>query len=106
MILERPSIRVLALFVLGVALSSLHTQGRQPSAPELLHHALYLADLYNWAAAGPEFAETEKMFAAAGDQRNALYARLGKIRSNLEPRNLPATSAQLATELETNSFLQ
>jgi len=30
---------------------------------------------------------------AAGDQRNALYARLGKLRSNIQQRDLPETSA-------------
>src|ERR1022692_4776227 len=56
----------------------------QPGTAEKLQHALRLADLYNWADAGPDFAEAESMFLAAGDQRNALYARLGVIRSNSE----------------------
>jgi tetratricopeptide (TPR) repeat protein len=76
------------------------------AAMRLLHHALNLADLYNWAAAELYFQEARRMFAAAGDQRNTLYARLGEIRSRAERLNLPATSAQLARELDTNPFLR
>ena len=97
--------RVVALFALVVALLPLNAQQRQRSAPDLLHHALYLAELYNWADAGPEFSQAEKLFVAAGDQRNALYARLGRLRSNVEQGTLPAISTQLAAELETNSLL-
>ena len=97
--------RVAALFALVVALLPLNAQQTQRSAPDLLNHALYLAELYNWADAGPEFSQAEKMFVAAGDQRNALCARLGRLRSSVEQGTLPAISTQLATELETNPLL-
>ena len=97
--------RVVALFALVVALLPLNAQQRQRSAPDLLNHALYLAELYNWADAGPEFSQAEKLFVAAGDQRNALYARLGRLRSTVEHGTLPAISTQLAAELETNPLL-
>src|SRR5262249_32223499 len=58
--------RVVALFALGVAVLPLNAQHRQRSAQDLLNHALYLAELYNWADAGPEFSQAEKMFVAAG----------------------------------------
>ena len=57
---------------------------QQPQAKELLARALHLADLYNWADAAPAFTEAEQLFLAAGDQRNALYSKLGRIRSNIE----------------------
>ena len=95
-----------ALCVLGAVLLPLSAQGGQPSATELLHHALYLADLYNWTDAGPEFVKAENMFIALGDRRNALYARLGRIRSNAEKGRLPVISAQLADELDTNPLLR
>ena len=81
---------------------------QEPPAKELLARALHLADLYNWAAAAPAFTEAEKLFASAGDQRNTLYARLGRIRSNIEreQRTLPMVSAQLAEELEDDPLLQ
>src|SRR5262249_12326486 len=80
----------------------------QRPAADALQRALHLADLYDWADAGPDFTEAEKGFLAAGDQRNALYARLGKIRANAatEQRALPEIAAQLAAELETNPLLQ
>src|SRR5579864_5848646 len=59
-------------------------EGQQFQSKELLARALHLADLYNWADAAPAFTEAEQLFARADDQRNALYARLGRIRSNIE----------------------
>src|ERR1700681_1431565 len=56
-------------------------EAQQLQAPALLAKAVHFADLYNWADAAPAFTEAETLFAAAGDQRNALYARLGRIRS-------------------------
>ena len=98
-------IRFFRLCLLAIGFLPLHPQDRQPPQ-EILDHALRLADLYNWDEAGKDFAEAEKMFLAAGDQRNALYARLGKIRSTVGERALPATSAQLASELDNNPLLQ
>src|SRR6266446_5295544 len=81
---------------------------QQPQPKELLATALHLADLYNWADAAPAFTEAEQLFVAAGDQRNALYARLGRIRSNIErdQQTLPSVSAQLAEALEDDPLLQ
>jgi CHAT domain-containing protein len=81
---------------------------QQPKAKELLARALHLADLYNWVDAAPAFAEAQHLFIDAGDQRNALYAKLGLIRSNIdrEPQTLPAVAAQLAEMLEDDPMLQ
>jgi hypothetical protein len=63
-------------------------------APALLRHALHLADLYNWVDAAPEFAKAETTFLASGDQKNALYARIGLMRGNLEHcRTIPSFRA-------------
>jgi len=67
----------------------------ETTALQLLRRGMYLGGLYNWAAAGPYFQKAEKLFAAAGDRRNALYARLGDLRSRAERLNLPKTSDQL-----------
>src|SRR5215472_15389860 len=97
-------LRLLApLFVMGAVLLPLRAQ---PSAADALQRALHFADVYNWSDAAREFSEAEKLFLAAGDQRNALFARLGTIRSTAEQRNLPSTSAELGTELDTNPILQ
>ena len=93
------------LFLTTVGSVPLRPQDRR-SAQELLDRALHFADLYNWDDAGEDFAEAEKLFLAAGDERNALYAKLGKIRSTIDQLVLPATSAQLASELEKNPLLQ
>jgi CHAT domain-containing protein len=89
-----------------IACSSLEAQ--QPQAKDLLAHALRLADLYNWEDAGPEFSEAEHLFVDAGDQRNALYAKLGRIRSHIDrdQQTLPAVAAELAEALEDDPLLQ
>src|SRR5437879_4081317 len=81
---------------------------QEPPAKELLARALHLADLYNWADAAPVFTEAEKLFARAGDQRNTLYAGLGRIPSNIEREQqaLPMVSAQLAEALEADTLIQ
>src|SRR6267378_302737 len=97
-------LRAMALLIVSTSC----VVAQQPQAKELLARAVHLADLYNWADAAPAFTEAEKLFASAGDQRNTLYARLGRIRSNIEreQRTLPMVSAQLAEELEDNPLLQ
>jgi len=97
--------RLLRRMALLIICSSLG-EAQQPQANELLARALHLADLYNWADAAPAFTEAEQLFVAAGDQRNALYARLGRIRSNIERDQLPSVSAQLSEALEDDPLLQ
>jgi hypothetical protein len=60
-----------------LVLCSSVVDAQQPQAKELLARALHLADLYNWVDAAPAFAEAQHLFIDAGDQRNALYAKLG-----------------------------
>ena len=67
---------------------------------EVLKKADYYADLYNWLEAGPLYAQAEKLFAEAGNKRNELYARFGRIRGTMETLNLPQTSEELAIALE------
>ena len=80
----------------------------EESAPALLAHAMHLVDLYNWADAEQDFSKAEQIFRKSGDERNALYAQLGKTRSHIErdQRTLLQTSQHLAVELETNPLLQ
>ena len=99
------SIRISVLLFLPFGILPLRSQAGH-TAQEILDHALHLADLYNWDGAGKDFAEAEKRFVAVGDQRNAFYAKLGRIRSTVDQRTLPATSSQLASELDNNPLLQ
>lgn len=52
------------------------------------------------------FARRKRSSCAVVIKRDALYARLGLLRSTIEQHNLPHTSADLARELETNALLQ
>lgn len=76
--------------------------GQQPSDP--LVKALELADLYNWADSESWF---EAAKASAGpDQRRALYADIGLLRSSMERRVLPQASEWLGQQLRDNPLLQ
>ena len=82
--------------------------GPPASGQNLLERALVLADHYNWADAAPFFQQAQSAFEQVGDSRNALYARLGYIRANIERQQdtLPAVSHELGIELDDNSLLQ
>jgi len=98
--------RALLLFVgLLVAASSSGILA-DDTAETLLQRDLYFSDLYKWRAARPYFTKSQQMFEAAGDKRNALYARLGAIRAGAEPAPLPKLSYMLGQELEENPLLQ
>jgi hypothetical protein len=77
-----------------------------PSPQSLLHQALHFADFYNWYAARPLFEQSRRLFEAAGDNRNRLYARCGAIRAGAEPAPISELSYRLERELATNPLLQ
>lgn len=66
----------------------------------LLEKADRLAWPYNWYLAGPRYVEAEKLFVQAGDFRNGLYAKIGRLRSEWETMSFPEVSEYLATELD------
>lgn len=82
--------RIALMFAYASPLAS-----QQQAAKALLDRALHFPDLYNWTEAAPFFTRAEQIYVESGDQRNALYARLGRIRSNVErdQQSLPAMSA-------------
>ena len=81
------------LTILLVLTASARLVATEHRARQALDRALYLSELYNWTAAAADYAEAEHLFTAAGDQRNAFYARLGRIRANVEAdQNVAATS--------------
>ena len=67
---------------------------------QLLAEADRLAWLRAWAKAEPIFAEAEKKFAAQGDRRKELYAKIGRLRGELPRRSVAEMSQQLAALLE------
>ena len=76
------------------------------TADTLLQRGLYLSNLYNWRAARPYFTKSQQLFEAAGDKRNALYARLGGIRAGADSAPIPELSYMLDQELAANPLLQ
>ncbi|HEY2459373.1 MAG TPA: CHAT domain-containing protein [Candidatus Acidoferrum sp.] len=83
-----------------------HAQTTADDPDVLLKKALHLGDLYNWADGAPLFTEAERLYAARGDSRNALYAHFGRIRSTMEQLSLPEVSEELGAELDKNPLLQ
>ena len=71
------------------------------SDPEqLLREADRLAWLRAWGAAEPKFVEAQKLFAARGDQRDALYAEVSAFRGRLPRISVPEASERLGAYLE------
>src|SRR2546421_729407 len=90
------------LLVIGAAGSHV---ARAQTAADLVAQADRLAWLKNWARAEPLFSRAEQMFLAAGDQRNALYARIGALRGRLPQLPLIDVSQRLSADLD-NSIVQ
>lgn len=90
----------------GPAWTFVQAQTTADDPDVLLKKALHLGDLYNWADAAPLVTEAEQLYATRGDNRDALYARLGRIRSTMEQFSLPEVSEELRAELDKNSVLQ
>ena len=101
-------VRRVAIWILlcGPAWTFVQAQTTTDDPDVLLKKALHLGDLYNWADAAPLFTEAEQLYATHGDNRDALYAHLGQIRSTMEQRSLPEISEELGAELEKNPVLQ
>lgn len=71
-----------------------------PEATKLLQEAERLAWLRAWSAAEPRFVQAQALFAASGDERNALYAEVSAFRGALPRMSLPQASARLSGYLE------
>jgi hypothetical protein len=92
----------LVAFVPRVARAPQSQNRKQPTTPpEILAEASRLAFLHNWRAAVPLFRAAEVLFAAQDDQRNVLYANVGRLRGEIESQSLPEVSEYLAAILTT-----
>lgn len=67
---------------------------------ELLAEANRLYWLNNGPKAAPLFARAEKLFAAQGDNRNELYAKVGRLRSEAETMSFVELSRVLNEQLQ------
>ena len=74
------------------------------AAPEvdvgaLIRDADRFAWLTNWGTAGPIYASAEKAAVLSGDRRAAAHARFGRLRAEMQTRQLGALSEELALQL-------
>ncbi|HKV23167.1 MAG TPA: CHAT domain-containing protein [Candidatus Acidoferrum sp.] len=97
---------LISTFLCAALLASARPQMPSDDPDVLLKQAFHYGDLYNWADAAPMFTEAEQLYSARGDNRNALYAHLGRIRSTMEQLTLPEVSEELGAELDKNPLLQ
>lgn len=59
-----------------------------------------LAWLKNWTKAEPHFAQAERAFEATGDRRNALYARVGRLRGEMRFSSPQLASHEVAVIMD------
>lgn len=69
-------------------------------AADALSRGEHFALLRNWTAAEPFYATAERQFSAAGDEENATFARISRLRGQLPQIPLLKASHQLAALLE------
>src|ERR1017187_5767544 len=67
--------------------------GQAQTPSELLSEADRLADQGNWFRAAPLYARAEKEFQRAGDRRNELYAKFGRLHREAESGSYRTTRA-------------
>ena len=90
-----------ALWSAVFSLAIISASAQSASDPsKLLQEADRLAWLRAWGAAERFYAQAETLFAANGDQRNALYAQISIVRGQLPRLPVPAASTRLAEYLE------
>ena len=76
-------------------------QGASASVGARLAEADRLAWLTNWYDALPIYTEVEQGAAKAGNRRDAMYAKFGRLRGQMQILPLPDISEQIAADLET-----
>src|SRR5262245_41746316 len=67
---------------------------------EILKEADRRAWLTNWHDAVPIYAEVERGAIKAGNRRDAMYGKFGRLRGEMQTLSLPDTSEQIAADLE------
>jgi hypothetical protein len=80
------------LFVLALPLTAVDpvTEARRA-----LTEGQRLAWINNWTQARPHFERAEKLYAEAGGARNALFAKIGRLRGEWETLSFPEVSQYL-----------
>src|SRR5262245_54420764 len=67
---------------------------------EILKEADRRAWLTNWHDAVPIYAEVERGAIKAGNRRDAMYGKFGRLRGQMQTLSLPDISEQIAADLE------
>lgn len=83
-----------------LALSVVTSARAAPDFAERLQEADRLAWLTNWYEALPIYAEVEQAATNNGNRRDALYAKFGRLRGQMQTLPLPDISEQIAADLE------
>ena len=95
-----PFFRRVGLVLLFAVLSQPAFAQTSSDPEKLIEQADRLAWLKAWTRAAPLYAEAERLYAARGDRRNALYAQINHLRGQLPRLPVPEVSQRLAEYLE------
>src|SRR2546425_13125981 len=90
--LELRTMRKHLAAAVAVVLSFASFAQASPDIDKRLLEADRLAWLTDWYSALPIYAETEKAAMKAGNRRDAMYAKLGRLRGQMQTVPLPDTS--------------
>lgn len=93
------SVNSVVLMLIFLLASNTHAQPATHLAD--LQEADRLAWLTDWYSAAPIYERAERSAIGAGDKRNALYARFGRLRGEMQTSALADLSEILARDLET-----
>lgn len=97
-----PTLGFTPTLVLALLVASPQLQLRRSDPAALLREGDRLAWLTNWYDALPIYIEAEQAATKAGNYRDALYAKFGRLRAQMQTLPLPELSEQIATDLETS----
>src|SRR5690349_2207778 len=93
---------LISVFLLGLTFvgRTAELRAQDQSVVALLRQADQRAWLTDWYTALPLYTNAEKAAADAGDQRNAMYARFGRLRGQMQTLSLVEVSETLAGDLD------
>src|SRR5580704_4431105 len=94
---DRPLVWITAQMIAACLTAS--TVGHAQTPSELLSQADRLAEQGNWYKAAPLYAKAEKEFQRAGDRRNELHARFGRLHREAESGSYRTTRAQVVRDI-------
>jgi tetratricopeptide (TPR) repeat protein len=87
-------------FVVVLLSSIANAQGASSDFGARLAEADRLAWLTNWYDALPIYAEVEQAASKTGNRRDAMYAKFGRLRGQMQVLPLPDISEQIASDLD------